>query len=61
MFRSSTKEIGFGSGENQSCRLVVPFQLSLSEANMYKLEIYVYEFNLTELRCPKARMNRRNS
>ncbi|KHG05785.1 spliceosomal dib1 [Gossypium arboreum] len=31
MFRSRTKEIIFGSGENQSCRLVVPFRSSLSE------------------------------
>ncbi|KHG21352.1 hypothetical protein F383_27074 [Gossypium arboreum] len=26
MFRSRTKEIRFGSGENESCRLAVPFR-----------------------------------
>ncbi|KHG21002.1 hypothetical protein F383_00802 [Gossypium arboreum] len=31
MFRSRTKEIGFGSGENESCRLVVPFRFTSSE------------------------------
>ncbi|KHG17409.1 7-carboxy-7-deazaguanine synthase [Gossypium arboreum] len=31
MFRSRTKEIRFGSGENKSCRLVVPFRFSSSE------------------------------
>ncbi|KHG08143.1 hypothetical protein F383_34846 [Gossypium arboreum] len=31
MFRSKTKEIGFGSGENESCRLVVPFRFISSE------------------------------
>ncbi|KHG29015.1 hypothetical protein F383_14343 [Gossypium arboreum] len=34
MFRSRTKEIGFGLGENQSCRLIVPFSLSLSEVSL---------------------------
>ncbi|KHG14154.1 hypothetical protein F383_18030 [Gossypium arboreum] len=27
MFRSRTKEIRFGSGENKSCRLAIPFRL----------------------------------
>ncbi|KHG21760.1 hypothetical protein F383_04667 [Gossypium arboreum] len=31
MFRSRTKEIRFGSKENQSCLLVIPFRLTLSE------------------------------
>ncbi|KHG28538.1 hypothetical protein F383_35267 [Gossypium arboreum] len=26
MFRSRTKEIGFGSGENESCRLADPYR-----------------------------------
>ncbi|KHG13863.1 hypothetical protein F383_19889 [Gossypium arboreum] len=39
MFRSRTKEIGFGSGENKSCRLAVPFRFTLSEIldSNYKL------------------------
>ncbi|KHG23309.1 hypothetical protein F383_29802 [Gossypium arboreum] len=31
MFRLRTKEIGFGSGENESCRLAVPFRFISSE------------------------------
>ncbi|KHG27182.1 hypothetical protein F383_33800 [Gossypium arboreum] len=31
MFRSRTKEIGFGSRENESCRLVVPFHFTSSK------------------------------
>ncbi|KHG26805.1 hypothetical protein F383_10775 [Gossypium arboreum] len=33
MFRSRTKEIRFGSRENQSCRIIVPFRLSLFEVS----------------------------
>ncbi|KHG06311.1 hypothetical protein F383_32424 [Gossypium arboreum] len=31
MFRSRTKEIRFGSGENESCQLVVPFRFTSFE------------------------------
>ncbi|KHG22419.1 hypothetical protein F383_09291 [Gossypium arboreum] len=31
MFSSRTKEIDFGSGENESCRLVVPSRFTSSE------------------------------
>ncbi|KHG07017.1 UvrABC system C [Gossypium arboreum] len=31
MFRSRTKEIRFGSGENKSCRLVIPFHFTSSK------------------------------
>ncbi|KHG29265.1 hypothetical protein F383_12951 [Gossypium arboreum] len=47
MFRSRTKEIRFGSGENESCRLVVLFYSVLSE-NVYKLGNHVQAFVSTE-------------
>ncbi|KHG08614.1 hypothetical protein F383_35855 [Gossypium arboreum] len=31
MFRSRTKEVRFGSGENESCGLVVPFRFISSD------------------------------
>ncbi|KHG28480.1 hypothetical protein F383_11802 [Gossypium arboreum] len=34
MFRSRTKEIGFRSGENESCRLVVPFRFISSAVRL---------------------------
>ncbi|KHG09024.1 hypothetical protein F383_35985 [Gossypium arboreum] len=34
MFKSRTKEIGFGSGKNESCRLGVPFRFTLSEVSL---------------------------
>ncbi|KHG14714.1 hypothetical protein F383_02091 [Gossypium arboreum] len=34
MFRSRTKEIGFGSGKNESCRLVVPFRFTSSKVSL---------------------------
>ncbi|KHG18948.1 hypothetical protein F383_24546 [Gossypium arboreum] len=48
MFRSRTKEIGFGSGENKSRRLAAVFRLTSELGN------HVQAFVSTELRRPKA-------
>ncbi|KHG22796.1 hypothetical protein F383_28533 [Gossypium arboreum] len=49
MSRSRIKEIGFGSGKNESRRLAALFRFTSSE-----LGNHVRAFVLTELRCPKS-------
>ncbi|KHG17254.1 hypothetical protein F383_23608 [Gossypium arboreum] len=49
MFRSRTKEIGFRSGKNESCRLAALFHFTTSG-----LGNHVQAFVPTELRRPKA-------
>ncbi|KHG00575.1 hypothetical protein F383_20062 [Gossypium arboreum] len=49
MFRSRTKEIGLGSGKNESCRLATPFRFTSSE-----LGNHVQAFVSTKLRRLKA-------
>ncbi|KHG14702.1 hypothetical protein F383_16678 [Gossypium arboreum] len=49
MFRSRTKEIGFGSGGNESCRLA-----ALSHFLTSELGNHVQAFVSTELRRLKA-------
>ncbi|KHG08824.1 hypothetical protein F383_36131 [Gossypium arboreum] len=54
MFRSRTKENRFGSEENQSCRLVVPFRFSSSGILDSSYELGDHQQSLSYYRLSSA-------